>query len=227
LNIGTATTVSDSCFHDNGGDGIQVFSGSACQIFDTRLADNGGSGLRGESGDGHYGYNLLARQCLVYGNGAGGVNQASHWVHTPWTMENSVVYGNTGNGFYTRSTVNMILRNSVVMNNTVTGFAAEGDPVGRYTLQNNDVIGNNPDYTGTLVADAGSISADPLFRSPATGNFHILAASPCVDVGTNQLWMAKGEPTAFDLDGNPRIANGVVDIGAYEVYTAPSMLIVR
>ena len=227
LNLGTATTVKNSSFHDNTGDGIQVFSGSACQIFNTRLADNGGSGLRGESGDGYYGYNLLARQCLVYGNGAGGVNQASHWVHTPWTMENSVVYGNTGNGFYTRSTVNMRLRNSVVMNNTVAGFAAEGDPVGRYTLQHNDVMGNNPDYTGTLVADAGSISTDPLFRSPPTGNFKIPRVSPCVDAGTNQLWMAKGEPTAFDPDNNPRIVNKLVDIGVYEVSASSSLLIVR
>lgn len=227
LNFATATSVSGSSFHNNVGDGIQIFSGSNSEIINSKMANNNGSGLRGESGDYDFGRLLMIRQCLVYGNGAGGVNQATHRGNTPWTMENSVVYGNTGNAFFTRSTVNMTLRNSIVMNNTAAGFAAEGDPVGRYTLDHNDIIGNNPDYTGTLVADAGTISADPLFKSAAAGNFRLMGNSPCVDAGTNQLWMAKGEPTAFDLDGNPRIGSFIVDIGAYEVYCHPTLMILR
>lgn len=126
-----------------------------------------------------------------------------------------------------RSTVNMTLRNSIVKNNTEAGFAAEGDPAGRYTLDHNDIIGNNPDYTGTLVADAGTISADPLFKSAAAGNFRSMGNSPCVDAGTNQLWMVQGEPAAFDLDGNPRIGSFIVDMGAYEVYYHPTLYILR
>ncbi|NCC69659.1 MAG: PKD domain-containing protein, partial [Clostridia bacterium] len=47
---------------------------------------------------------------------------------------------------------------------------------------------------------------------PATGDFRLLPGSPCIDTGTNQAWMA----TATDLDGNDRILNTTVDIGAYE-----------
>ena len=82
-------------------------------------------------------------------------------------------------------------------------------------------------YAGYTITPVNSISADPLFRLPGAGNFRLLFGSPCIDAGTNQLWMAKGEPTAFDLDGNPRISGKAVDIGAYEVFTAPSLMMVR
>ena len=91
---------------------------------------------------------------------------------------------------------------------------------------NNDVYGNGLDYHGTFTP-VNSISADPLFRNAAAGNFKIPSVSPCVDAGTNQLWMARGQATATDFDGNPRIANKLVDIGAYETATTASILIVR
>jgi len=46
----------------------------------------------------------------------------------------------------------------------------------------------------------------------SAGNLRLLANSPCINAGTNQAWMVG----AFDLDGNPRIAGGRVDMGAYE-----------
>lgn len=41
--------------------------------------------------------------------------------------------------------------------------------------------------------------------------------SPCYNAGTNLAWMI----TAVDLDGNPRIADGTVDMGAYEFQEDP------
>ena len=94
------------------------------------------------------------------------------------------------------------------------------------TEQNCDVYGNTVNYRG-LTASPTSISADPLFRMTEAANFRLTPGSPCINAGVNQPWMVNGEPTAFDPDGNPRIASGVVDIGAYEVFTAPSLMIVR
>jgi hypothetical protein len=47
-------------------------------------------------------------------------------------------------------------------------------------------------------------------------NLRLQATSPCINAGKNSLvsW-------ATDLDGNPRIVGGTVDIGAYE-YQSPS-----
>lgn len=67
---------------------------------------------------------------------------------------------------------------------------------------------------------------DPCFKA---GSYVPAADSPLVDAGVNDLsWMA----TAYDLqrkpDGRPfrkRIYNGVVDIGAYEYWPVPGLLL--
>ena len=53
-------------------------------------------------------------------------------------------------------------------------------------------------------------NTDPLFVS--SGNYHLSASSPCINTGDNN---APDLPTT-DKDGNPRIVNSTVDLGAYE-----------
>lgn len=53
---------------------------------------------------------------------------------------------------------------------------------------------------------------DPLFVHPATGNYRLGTESPCLNSGSNT---APDLPAA-DIDGNVRIQDRVVDIGAYE-----------
>ena len=74
---------------------------------------------------------------------------------------------------------------------------------------------------------SGNIDADPLFvRDPDPGDgdwttpgdndygdLRLQLTSPAIDVGDNTA-VPVGITT--DLDGNPRISNGVVDMGAYE-----------
>ncbi|MGD0693506.1 MAG: choice-of-anchor D domain-containing protein [Terriglobia bacterium] len=83
------------------------------------------------------------------------------------------------------------------------------------TLQSNDAFSSGGTaYGGTCAGAAGTngnISADPLFLN-STSNFHLQPGSPAIDAGNNS---APGLPST-DLDGNPRIQNGTVDIGAYE-----------
>jgi len=58
--------------------------------------------------------------------------------------------------------------------------------------------------------------AEPLFVDPANGDYHLRPTSPAVDAGFNAgIWGDR------DLDGNPRIVGGRVDIGAYEIQTPP------
>jgi hypothetical protein len=58
----------------------------------------------------------------------------------------------------------------------------------------------------------GNIIQDPQFLDLTNGNYHLASSSPCIAAGEVQPWMTN----AFDLDGNPRTTNGVVDIGAYQ-----------
>ncbi|UCG48098.1 MAG: right-handed parallel beta-helix repeat-containing protein [Phycisphaerales bacterium] len=68
----------------------------------------------------------------------------------------------------------------------------------------------------------GNIDDDPLFADgygadglPGTGDedLHLLPGSPCLDTGDTA---AIGALAPLDLDGRPRVANGVVDMGPYE-----------
>lgn len=57
----------------------------------------------------------------------------------------------------------------------------------------------------------GNITNQPLFVNLAADNLHLQSNSACIDTGNN----AYVDGTA-DLDGNPRISGGAVDMGAYE-----------
>ena len=51
------------------------------------------------------------------------------------------------------------------------------------------------------------------------GNYHLLGGSPCIDAGDPNY---VAEPNETDLDGNPRVISGRIDMGAYEFFnTSP------
>jgi hypothetical protein len=71
--------------------------------------------------------------------------------------------------------------------------------------------------SGTSNGVDGNISANPLFKSMAIGDYRLQGGSPCVNAGTNLDWMVG----SVDLDGNRRRMGGRVDIGAYEIQAEP------
>lgn len=58
----------------------------------------------------------------------------------------------------------------------------------------------------------GVVTNEPLFVDMAAGNYHLSNNSPCINSGTNVIWMMN----SVDLDGQTRIRYGTVDMGAYE-----------
>ena len=131
-------------------------------------------------------------------NGGGIYNsQASH----P-QVQNSILWGDTGgevytDTFYTKSTIS-------ISYSLVQGCNPGG-------------VWNPACYTngGHNLADA-----DPKFVDAAQGNLRLQVNSPAINKGNNAF--VSGITT--DLDGNPRIFGGVVDLGAYELNYHPLFL---
>jgi hypothetical protein len=66
----------------------------------------------------------------------------------------------------------------------------------------------------------GNITADSLFvDTNGWANLRLQPTSPCINAGNNA-----STPAGPDLDGNPRIVGGTVDIGAYEYQTPVSQI---
>ena len=142
--------------------------------------------------------------CLVIGNhaGYGGGGYSC-------TFIDCTLAGNSANPIYASGggAYGCTLNNCIVYNNT--GAA----PANAYSSTMNYCC--SPDPGGT-----GCITNAPLFVNQGGGDFHLQSGSPCINAGTNSY-----VTTLKDLDGNFRIANGVVDMGAYE-YQQPDPLIV-
>lgn len=125
------------------------------------------------------------------------------------TVRNCTIVANT-NGLTTGTSLGGGVRQTggTGVNCIVWGNAAAGDTNYSGTAQDATYS-----LAPELVAGVGNKTGDPLFKAPLSADYRLLPTSPCVNAGANQLdWMA----TAKDLDGNPRIQCGVVDMGAYE-----------
>jgi hypothetical protein len=113
----------------------------------------------------------------------------------------------------------MKILNSILWHDTPDEIASKGTAV---TVEYSNVQGG---WKGQ------NISADPLFISMAQGDCHLQAGSPCTNRGSNAALPSDAtdldgdsdtrEPLPCDLDGNPRISGGVVDMGAYELSSIP------
>ena len=136
-------------------------------------------------------------------------------------LHNCVVTGNTtghdGGGAYSCTLNNCTLSG----NKAYQGGGAYGSALNNCIVWGNTgyvVATNNHQGCAFLYSCSwpkpsgeGNIKADPKFADAANGDFRLQTNSPCINTGTNEY-----VASAFDLDGNPRILGGRVDMGAYE-----------
>jgi hypothetical protein len=94
----------------------------------------------------------------------------------------------------------------------------------------NVLFGTNSEANYTcstpLLPGVGNFCKDPLLVDLAGGNLHLQAGSPCINAGSNYYLTNNFYGLYFtnDLDGNPRIAGGTVDVGVYELQSPSSVI---
>ena len=119
---------------------------------------------------------------------------------------NCTLANNIGSGAYI-SAQDATIANSVLWGNTPY-------QVGSGSAQNNNCLVTFSNIqNGWSGPGSDNIDADPLFIQPGCDNLRLGVGSPCIDAGDNSA-IPSGITT--DLDGNSRIINAIVDMGAYE-----------
>jgi len=140
--------------------------------------------------------------CVIIGNSAGTLGGGAD----ECALDHCTITGNlASNG---GGSAEGKLRNCIVWDNTA--------PLNANSVEDYlDYCCTTPMPTGGV----GNITNAPLFVDYAGGNLRLQSNSPCINAGNNAY---AASPT--DLDGNPRIVSGTVDLGAYE-YQGPGSLI--
>jgi hypothetical protein len=210
-----------------------------CTLYNCVLSDNSG-----HYGGGAYGGTL--HNCILTGNSASFGGGALYS-----TLNNCRLSGNSaggdGGGVWGGTLINCTLTGnsafagggafqSVLSNCTLSGNSAVYGGGAEYCTLNNCIVYFNTAgqyyednyFQGTLnyccttpdPGGLGNITNAPLFvDTNGWANLRLQSNSPCINAGNNAY-----APAGPDLDGNPRIAGGTVDIGAYEFQSPASRI---
>jgi predicted outer membrane repeat protein len=136
-----------------------------------------------------------------------------------------------GGAVHNFSVGNPVMTNCTFSSNSAEnqGGAMFNDSRSNSTVTNSILWANEPqeifddEYSNTIITYSdvqggwdglGNIDINPLFVDPCNGDYHLYEDSPCIDAGDPNY--AAG-PNETDLDGNPRVAGGIIDMGAYEL----------
>ncbi len=246
-----SASVFDSNAAIQGGGGIRLYSETGdVMLLDVTFSNNnaeygGGGHVRSNSGNAAIVNSIFSSNNATYGGGL--------WLpfqNGTATVVNNSFYGNKavdeGGGLYARlidDSAVLNIYNNILWNNTsapTTGddlyvdSDANGNAQGStVNLYHND-FGEQSDFNGgsqgLYITDRDNyyhccnIKQDPAFADATNGDFHLQAASPCIDMGCNTAPEVPGTDFEEDsriIDGD-RNGEAVVDMGADEY--KPSIL---
>jgi fibronectin-binding autotransporter adhesin len=208
----------------------------------TNTTINGNSAFRG---GGIYNYSSSPRltNVTINGNSAtyfgGGIfnNSNSSPIIVNSLFSNNIaasgeaVYNSSGSGQLINSTLIGTGSNSVFyengtsfLKNSIVWGAINGTG---YSAAYSLIQGNINTSNGNL--NTTGITAGDIFEDADNGNYQLKAGSPAINNGNNAYFNAGQTPdlsaTTTDLDGNPRIYDGTIDMGAYELHNIKTIIV--
>ena len=149
---------------------------------------------------------------------------------TDMTITNTTFVGNDNSTGIYNSWSSPIITNCIFDNFTdKDSYSVYNFPSKEYpsnpTISYSNVEGGCENIPGVICGE-GNIDEDPMFVDFDNGDFHLLEGSPCIDTALNDALPSDefdldddgdtDELIPYDLDGNDRIVNKIVDMGAYE-----------
>ena len=245
-----AATVENCTIRNNQaafGGGVMFYAGTTGVVRNCAISDNVASNYGGGV---YIQYGGMLSNCWISGNrvleadaGGGGVYMSAQGTPVGGTLVNSVVCDNSssqdGGGIYCAGAAGILspVNNCTVVSNAASRFGGgifanntrmindilyfNAAPTGANLYEDNFCMASNCCVTPLPATNAWACFTNaPSFVDFAARNFHLAAASPCIDAG------ATNNAPGNDYDGNPRPAAGVqggpakYDVGAFE-YQVP------
>jgi hypothetical protein len=142
------------------------------------------------------GQTTFVKNCTFIGNSAvagtgGGIYDSTYHPNDRLTLTNCILWGNSAS--------------------SGTSESAQIYPDNKTPVINYCCIQG---WTGNL-GGTGNIGDEPLFLDSTGGNYHLSELSPCINAGDPNHLV---DPNESDIDGQPRIIGGRVDMGADEFH---------
>jgi hypothetical protein len=225
----------------NGG-AVESFHGSGAVVSNCVLVGNFAAGAGGGGSYGTY-IGCIFRANFGQGGGAAAdatlincviTNNSAGWAAAMLSgnATNCVMAFNHATNYGGACGYATLVNCTVVSNSLQAGLGGNGGGCYYGAAYNSIIYGNSapngPNYLSSglgwcctlpQAGGTGNFTNAPALVSPGSGDFHLQSNSPCINAGANSVSTA-----AADLDGNPRIRGGTVDVGAYEFQNPTSAI---
>ncbi len=208
-NSGSSPKITNCVFRGNIADsgGAMRNTSSQPRIENCVFSGNYSTSLGGAIYNSFSGTVIIRNSTFTGNRTANGTGAAAIFTDTAMELYNSIVWNNVA-GTSSNELAQIYVNNTSM---TVYNTCFQGFTNSNYKFRNNVDI--DPQFYSPINA----------FTAPTTnGNFHLLECSSLINAGTNTY---VGN-SSTDLDGNPRISDNTVDMGAYEATYAPTAVVI-